>query len=410
MRSRRWIVAVLCGAAALWSGPPAGAVDLVLTRPALRVGLRRSAYGLRARKNDDDWWIQRACQYAASFPGAEPLIVEVVSTYQGEATQFGFAQPNRNSNPAAHICYSCINARNYDATLTAYDRAGVRTILQLEPGNADVVQCLQLVQAHLGRHPCIVGYGIDAEWYRRAQYPAQFGKPVSDEEARCWTERVRSFNPEYTFFIKHWMPSHLPPHYRSPNLWFLNDSQRAGSAAALLREFRLWDAAAGGAATGFQIGYPSDRSWWQLLPHPPATLGQAVVRASPSCQYLLWVDFSAAQVAFAPPLDEQAAAAEPARDAPPACRLVRKGEIGIGGEVPSVEAGRSFLLRADRCRLSTGAIVAIRPARKKRVLLMPGTEFMRGAAADLKPGRRVDVIGLAGQVGRPIAANWIGSE
>src|SRR5436309_2597488 len=87
---RRWPPAVLCTAALLLgcatapdAAAPPPAAPPAATRPAsLGAGLRRSSYGLPAKNADDAWWIARAKAFAAGFPGARPVIVQIVSTYQ----------------------------------------------------------------------------------------------------------------------------------------------------------------------------------------------------------------------------------------------------------------------------------------------------------------------------------------
>jgi len=48
----------------------------------LAVGLRRSSYGrLESSNADDICWTDRAKSFASSFPGSQPAIIEIVSTY-----------------------------------------------------------------------------------------------------------------------------------------------------------------------------------------------------------------------------------------------------------------------------------------------------------------------------------------
>src|SRR5690349_5074546 len=63
--------------------------------PAPRfVGLRRRSYGLRKQNADDAWWSSRAKQFAANFPGAQPLILQIVSNYQDDgSTEIEFPRP-----------------------------------------------------------------------------------------------------------------------------------------------------------------------------------------------------------------------------------------------------------------------------------------------------------------------------
>ncbi|MHC4982666.1 MAG: hypothetical protein ACYTF6_05810 [Planctomycetota bacterium] len=66
----------------------------------------------------------------------------------------------------------------------------------------------------------------------------------------------------------------------------------------MLADFRGWASAFKESATGYQFGYPKDRRWWSKLTRPPADLARAILRAIPDCRYLIWVDFTAADVEF----------------------------------------------------------------------------------------------------------------
>jgi hypothetical protein len=279
------------------------ALPAVADPPPLGVGLRRSEYGLRSKNGDDSWWVARAKQYAAAFPGAQPVIIQIVSTYLDEGgTEFGFRKPAGYTGPTAEMTFQR-GRINHERALTAYDQAGVKAIIQFEPGDADMVRCIEIAHAALGKHPCIVGYGVDAEWYRtkHSTDKEKTGVPVPDAEAKAWTEKVVSLNKDYTFFIKHFEPKHLPPTYRHPNLWFLSDSQEFASRDECLTDFKDWAKATTGSTTGYQFGYAKDRKWWSKLANPPLDLGADVRKEIPSCRYLFWVDFTADKVAFEKP-------------------------------------------------------------------------------------------------------------
>lgn len=262
------------------------------------VGLRRSSYGLRAKNGDDAWWIAGAQAYAASFPGAQPVIIEIVSGYQDDgSTQFEFARPTAYAGPVDHMSFQR-GRLNHEQALSAYDKAGVKTIIQFEPGDADMIHCIDVAHAALGQHPCIMGYGIDGEWFCTQQSRDKTGLPIPDADARAWTEKVLSLNKDYVFFIKHFEPSHLPPKYRDEHLWFMSDSQEFATVDELMMDFKAWADAVPGAATGYQFGYPKDRKWWSKLGNPPVDLGAQISRQIPSCRYLFWVDFTADKVQF----------------------------------------------------------------------------------------------------------------
>jgi hypothetical protein len=264
----------------------------------LGVGLRRSSYGMRSKNADDAWWIDRAKAYAKMFPNAEPVIIEIVSGYRGDgSTTFGIEKPAEYTGPTERMSFRPGNL-DHERALTAYDKAGVKAIIQFEPGDSDVRQCIEIAHKALGHHPCLIGYGIDAEWYFTKQSEKQEGLPVPDDVAKAWVEKVLSINKDYTFFIKHFNEKHLPPTYRHKQLWFLDDSQEFQSQDAFLKEFKAWAENAKPSVAGFQFGYPADRKWWSNLKNPPKELGLLLNKEISSCRYLFWVDFTADKVSF----------------------------------------------------------------------------------------------------------------
>jgi hypothetical protein len=264
----------------------------------LGVGLRRSSYGLRSKNADDAWWVARAKQYASQFPGAQPVIIEIVSGYQGDgSTEFGFAKPANYTGPTDRMSFQP-GTLDHQRALAAYNAAGVKAIIQFEPGDADMVRCLDVTHKALGHHACLIGYGIDAEWYFTKQSDKQEGLPVPDAEAKAWMEKVLLLNKDFTFFIKHFNTKHLPPNYRHKQLWFLDDSQQFEGQEEFLAEFKAWAKSVEGSASGYQFGYPADRKWWSKLKQPPKELGLMLQKEIPSCRYLFWVDFTADKVNF----------------------------------------------------------------------------------------------------------------
>ncbi len=267
-------------------------------RPEFLVGLRRSAYGLPAKATDDAWWVAQATAHAAAYEGAQPAIIEIVSTYLDDGTtQFSFARPAADAGPVANMAFHAGKV-NHERALSLYDRAGVKAMLQIEPGSADVERCLEVAWRAFGGHPCVVGFGIDGEWFRTKVSKDRVGEPVTDELARAWMAKVQSFHPRYTLFVKHFQTGKLPPTYRHPNLWFINDSQDFSGLPQMVREFTAWDRFAAGAGTGYQFGYPRDRKWWSKLEGAPVAIGRELKAAIPGVRGLFWVDFSADQVDF----------------------------------------------------------------------------------------------------------------
>jgi hypothetical protein len=267
-------------------------------------GLRRSSYGCPARNADHAWWVERASQFARSMSGPErfqPAIVEIVSVYLDNGdTQMEFARPASWTGGVSHMEFNPRPRLDHEAALAAYDRAGVKAILQLEPGAADVGDALEIAHRAFGAHPCVAGYGVDVEWHRTRESGDGAGLAVTDAQAESWLRRVRSFNPRFTLFLKHWREDRMPPSFRDPRLWFLSDSQQFDSLDELTRDFRQWAGHFRGSDVGFQFGYPKDRRWWGRLPSPPLDIGRRLRQDIPASKHLFWVDFTADRVEFAP--------------------------------------------------------------------------------------------------------------
>jgi hypothetical protein len=267
--------------------------------PPLYVGLRRSSYGLRAKNADDAWWAARAKEYAANFPGATPMVLEIISGYQDDgSTNLEFARPEADKGPAEHMKFAP-GGIDHDRALSVYDRESVRSILQLESGNSDVGRCFEIAWARFKSHPSIAGFAIDAEWYFTKGSPENAGKPIDDADAKKWMEQVLGYNKDFVLVLKHWDATHMPKTYRHPNLWMLSDSQDFKTRAEWLKDLAGWATAFKGSTAGFQFGYPKDRPWWSKETAPaPVTLGRLLLEKAPSSRCLLWVDFTAEQVEF----------------------------------------------------------------------------------------------------------------
>ena len=268
----------------------------VQAQAALWVGLRRSSYGGGKHAEQDAWWASQARAYAANFSNAAPTVIEIISVFQDNGgTQFEFQKPSGYRGPVKHMSFAS-EGIEHEQALNIFDLQGVKAIIQMEPGSADMLHCLEIANLAFGRHPCVVGFGVDAEWYHSKEVPD--GRPITDAEARQWMEAVLAFSPNYTLFLKHWEVKNMPPTYRHPNLWFLSDSQEFKSQADWLADFKNWADHFKDSTTGYQFGYPKDRRWWSKLKSPPMEMGQAVLRVIPSARYLFWVDFTADKVKF----------------------------------------------------------------------------------------------------------------
>ena len=145
-----------------------------------------------------------------------------------------------------------------------------------------MVECLQLMHHQFGRHSCVIGLGMDAEWYNTRESPRKEGRPITDAEAKKWLEATLALNRKYTLFLKHFAIEHMPPTYRHPQLWFLDDSQQFRSADGMMTDFKDWGGHFKDSTTGYQFGYEDDQRWWSSSRPLRWNSGPASGRRSPT--------------------------------------------------------------------------------------------------------------------------------
>ena len=189
----------------------------------------------------------------------------------------------------------------YESYLTAMDNAGCSVWLQVEPGDADLVELAKEVMNRYKHHKCVKGFGIDVEWYQhRRQATDPEGEydstKLSDSVAKAVVDAVRATNPSagYTVFVKHWDSRWLPPTYRD-GLIFVNDSQYYESAEEQKEDFAAWAEYYKPNPVMFQIGYAADKSKvWGKFSNPAKELGQLIANACQSGNDIgiIWVDFT----------------------------------------------------------------------------------------------------------------------
>jgi hypothetical protein len=170
---------------------------------------------------------------------------------------------------------------------------GIEVWLQIEPMSAPVDGLIRIVLERYGHHPCVIGVGIDVEWYDIANVPD--GRPVTDEEVLDWLSLIQSYDADYRMFLKHWLANRMPPTVRE-GIVFVNDAQRHASFEAMLDLFATWGEEFLPSPVAFQYGYEGDRQWWNDFGEPPGEVGAAILANVPNTEALFWVDFSVLSV------------------------------------------------------------------------------------------------------------------
>jgi hypothetical protein len=226
---------------------------------------------------------------ASRFDGSGPAVVWIVGTMNFPTVcMLNFPSPG-GKHP--NISFSSIDQN--EAYLNLFDQTGAQVWLQVEPADADVPTLIHLVLGRYAAHPSVIGFGIDVEWHKWSS--DKEGIAVTDAEAQAWSEQVRSYNPDYQIFFKHWLPSKMPPTYRD-GVMFLDDSQMFQSIDQMVAEFDAWGRTFAPAPVGFQYGYEADQEWWSALSDPPKDIGQELLDMIPNTTDLYWVDFTMEQI------------------------------------------------------------------------------------------------------------------
>jgi hypothetical protein len=249
---------------------------------AVGAGFRFSTYG-PARDPGPDYWVSVGRRMAAKFPSSVPETIWIVGNFTGTGTYLSF--PAKTSDPNITFAYVDMN----EQSLNLFDQSGFKVWLQVEPGNADIVELINIVLKQYNHHPSVICFGIDVEWYK-SDGSAE-GTPVTDEEAELWVKTVRAVNPNYLLFLKHWDYNWMPPHYRD-GIVFVDDSQQFDSFDHMVTEFTGWGQHFFPAPVAYQYGYPDDKRWWGSLQDPPGDIGKAILKNIPNTTALFWVDFT----------------------------------------------------------------------------------------------------------------------
>ena len=222
---------------------------------------------------------------AQKFAGATPAGIWIVSLYQDN----GVTQMNFPGNGGTYPYIQFISTDQNEAYLSRFDSAGISIWLQVEPGAASMDTLIALVLGRYKQHACVKGFGVDVEWFYANT--SSGGRKVSDAEAFAWETKVRSFDPSYSLFLKHYATSWMPPTYRG-GILFVDDSQQFSSLNSMVSEFKAWGNKFSQNNVAFQFGYKIDTTWWKQYADPPLTIGSSLQSAVPNCTGLFWVDFT----------------------------------------------------------------------------------------------------------------------
>ena len=258
------------------------------TQELVRAGIRSSTYGISPFP-DSTWWVNATTDMASRFESSAPApaVIWILGYTSNNGCYLNFPNPNPGTS-YSNVTFS--NRDRNEAYLDAFDKNGVKVWLQIEPGDANIFTLIDLVLAQYSHHPCVIGFGVDVEWYKTSSHSE--GKAVTDAEAGAWSYRIKTYNSDYLLFLKHWLINKMPPEFRT-DIVFLDDSQIFSNMNSMVSEFESWGEAFKPAGVGFQFGYDSDKKWWENLDDPPGDIGNEIIDRIPNTAGLYWVDFTA---------------------------------------------------------------------------------------------------------------------
>jgi len=253
-------------------------------------GARSSSYGINPFPSQADWSVI-IDSMATYFPGTTPCAIWIVGV-MGDSHTCMLEFPS-NGQKIDNVEFA--SSDKHEQYLSFFDRQGIKVFLQVESADANIDDLIDVILKRYGHHNCVKGFGVDAEWYRVSQRPG-WGMKVTDDSARRWEERVKSYNSSYRLFIKHWDRNWMPPNYRG-DIIFVDDSQGFKNVVGMIDEFcNYWADHFKPNTVFFQYGYGADKKWWQYLSTPPRDIGNMISsRITQDCGFF-WVDFTLGDV------------------------------------------------------------------------------------------------------------------
>ncbi|MDR0303305.1 MAG: hypothetical protein LBH98_00815 [Chitinispirillales bacterium] len=251
-------------------------------------GIRSSIYGFDGKFPSPEEAANVILNVSQKLQSA-PSAVWLVGTIQDN----GFC---RLEFPAKGKNISSLKYDRHEKYLSKFDEIGAKIFLQIEAGNADMKTLVDLVMKQYGHHKCVVGFGIDVEWYPSdgTTNCSDDGRktPLDKPQLQELDKHLKTFGKNYRLFVKHWEPQYLG---NSPvsDVIYISDSQDLENLNNMVDEFALWAEKFAPNDVGFQFGYNSDKSWWETMDDPILEITNALKdRIKNQKVHIYWVDFS----------------------------------------------------------------------------------------------------------------------
>jgi len=149
-----------------------------VTPKIIGAGFRYSTYG-PSYDPGPPYWVDVGRSMAGKFPNAVPQAIWIVGEFYGTGTFLSF--PGTTTEPNIFSSFVDMN----EEVLALFDQSGIQVWLQVEPGDASMEELIKLMLEQYGQHACVIGIGVDVEWFHSDGTPE--GRAVTDEEAAAWS-------------------------------------------------------------------------------------------------------------------------------------------------------------------------------------------------------------------------------
>lgn len=276
-------------------------------------GLRSSSYGIEPFPHPKGWG-HAFNKIESYFPESQACGIWIISNIDTTNSNCILEFPKNDGDSKEYEGMVFSTKDKHEEYLTYFDQNNIKVFLQVESGKADMEDLIDIILTRYGHHPSVVGFGVDLEWYDPLGNVGMNGEtfftPLNTKTAEEWDRQLKSYNPEYRLFLKHWL--HTPdimPQFTQSDIIFINDAQDFSNLTGgdpkkainlMVENFSNWaqhfrrDGYI--RSVGYQIGYDSDRNFWQDIlsaPHPQS-YAKKILNEIPKEQEvsIFWVDFS----------------------------------------------------------------------------------------------------------------------
>lgn len=211
------------------------------------------------------------------------IIIYSLSTYQKNGKILLLFKPLNNDYPKDYL-YDTINKIDHEQFMEHLCNNNYKIILQFETGNYSFSELVKLADARFNNIKCLVGYGLDLEWYFHS-HKNILGKKPTEAIIRYWLNLIQSLNPNYILMIKHFRNDYFSTKIKSDKLLYVFTSQQYQSFGDYIKAVNEW-AKQVKTLKAIQYGYYRDEKWSDELQDPKLIIKLVLDN---TVDYCIWV-------------------------------------------------------------------------------------------------------------------------